>query len=108
MLPFSFLLDSLELPHPSLQSAAALPGKIETNMCPIPFARPPNGPLLPTEPEEDLTTVLPFPPDFTFPFLRLPPEVRYMIYRLLFKASVPLYPTTETHADYDRNAKLFL
>jgi hypothetical protein len=77
-------------------------------MCKKPSARPPEGPLLPTEVAEELTALIPFPEDFTFPFLRQPLEVRRLIYAFLFKASVPLYPTVETHPDTDRVRERYL
>jgi len=77
-------------------------------MCKKPSARPPKGPFLPIESAENPPSPVPFPAGFTFPFLRLPPEVRNLIYACLFKASVPLYPTVETHPDTDRQHNLYL
>jgi hypothetical protein len=54
-----------------------------------------NAPLgsVPQEPNAATGKPIPFPPNFSFPFLRLPVEIRYKIYRLLFKSSLPVYPT---------------
>jgi hypothetical protein len=74
-----------------------------------PVARPPALPLLPTEPESEISTPIPFPKDFSFPFLSLPPEARRKIYRMLFRASVPLYPAIDSTPGKDlaRNCKIF-
>ena len=74
-----------------------------------PEARPPPPPLIPIEPESDISTPIPFPQDFSFPFLKLPPEVRRKIYRMLFRASVPLYPAIDStpQKDLARNCKIF-
>jgi hypothetical protein len=74
-----------------------------------PEARPPIDPLLPTELESDIAPPLPFPQDFSFPFLRLPPEVRRKIYRLLYRTNIPIYPSINSLRDTDlaRNCKIF-
>jgi hypothetical protein len=74
-----------------------------------PAARPPYLPLIPTETEGEVAPPLPFPPNFSFPFLSLPPEARRKIYRMLFRSSVPLYPAIDTSPQNDvpNNCKIF-
>ncbi|CZR53946.1 related to human band 3 anion transport protein [Phialocephala subalpina] len=72
-------------------------------------ATPPWSPLLPTESESDIAPPIPFPSGFSFPFLSLPPEARRKIYRMLFRASIPIYPTALNHPEKDlsRNCQIF-
>jgi hypothetical protein len=74
-----------------------------------PEARPPSDPPLPTELESDIAPPLPFPQGFSFPFLRLPPEVRRKIYRLLYRTNIPIYPSINSLRDTDlaRNCKIY-
>ena len=74
-----------------------------------PEARPPSLPWLPTEPESDIALPVPFPQGLSFSFLSLPPEVRRKIYRLLFRSSIPIYPSINSLPDTDlaRNCKIF-
>jgi hypothetical protein len=68
----------------------------------IPDARPPKDPLLPIERRSDVAAPVPFPQGFSFPFLSLPPEVRRRIYRLLFRSTIPIYPTIESLPEKDK------
>jgi len=49
------------------------------------------------------------PLNFSFPFLSNPPEVRRKIYRMIFRASIPVYPTIYSLLEKDlaRNCKIF-
>jgi hypothetical protein len=59
--------------------------------------RPP-GPLPFTERDSGIETRIHFPPGLSFPFLRLPPEIRRKIYRMLFRSTVPIYPIISIHS----------
>jgi hypothetical protein len=63
--------------------------KVKIKMGRAPEARPPLPPLIPTEPKSNISTPILFPQAFSFPFLKLPPEVRGNIHRTLFRASYP-------------------
>jgi hypothetical protein len=57
--------------------------------------------LVGVEQDPDLSVLLDRPPqesDSPFPFLRLPTEIRFKIYQMLFRCSVPVYPSTR-HKD---------
>jgi hypothetical protein len=58
----------------------------------------PSGQLLPQEPDCTTGNPIPFPPNFSLPFLRLAPEIRRKIYRLLFKTTIPVYPTIASNS----------
>jgi len=63
--------------------------KVKIKMGRVPEARSPLPPLIPTEPKSNISTPILFPQAFSFPFLKLPPEVRGNVHRTLFRASHP-------------------